>query len=121
MKKTSHLLWKLLLVAGVLVVLALVYLDALVSTTFEGRKWEIPARVYARPLELFPGKRLGAGELEHELSLLGYRAVNKVAAAGQTVMVSLTQDGSARETWRAEASANIVEVDGAKLIGFDPA
>ena len=45
----------------------------------------------------------------------------KVVAAGETVMVSLTQDGSARETWRAEAIANIVEADGAKLIGFDPA
>jgi penicillin-binding protein 1B len=83
MRKTSHLLWKLLLVAAVVAGLLLIYLDALVSTTFEGRKWEIPAKVYARPLELFPGRRLRADEFAHELTLLGYRKVSKVTAAGQ--------------------------------------
>ena len=83
MKKTSHLIWKLLLVATVVGGLLLIYLDALVSTTFEGRKWEIPAKVFARPLELFPGKQLRADEFAHELSILGYRKVDRVTAAGQ--------------------------------------
>jgi penicillin-binding protein 1B len=81
--KTSHLIWKLLLVAAVIAAGLLIYLDALVSTTFEGRKWEVPARVYARPLELFPGKQLAAGDFSHELSILGYRKVARVSAAGQ--------------------------------------
>ncbi|MCZ6829933.1 MAG: penicillin-binding protein 1B [Gammaproteobacteria bacterium] len=83
MKKTSHLIWKLLLVAAVMASLLLIYMDALVSTTFEGRKWEIPARVFARPLELFPGRQLSADEFSHELSILGYRKVGAVTAAGQ--------------------------------------
>ena len=58
--------------------MALIYLDARVSLTFEDRKWEIPAKVYARPLELFPGKHLAPADLEYELSLLGYQAVRRL-------------------------------------------
>ena len=42
----------------------------------------------------------------------------KIAATGETVMVSLSQDGTAREAWRADAIANIVEADGAELVGL---
>ncbi len=83
MKKASHLLWKLLLSASVLGALALIYLDAVVSTTFRDRKWEVPARVYARALELYPGLYLDVGQLEAELDLLGYRTVSRLTAAGQ--------------------------------------
>lgn len=85
MKSLRQLLSKLLLVALVLGAGLLVYLDALVSTTFENRKWEIPARVYSRPLELFPGLRLAAAELQYELSLLGYRKVTRLSQPGQWV------------------------------------
>jgi penicillin-binding protein 1B len=30
-----------------------VYLDAVVQEKFSGKRWTIPAKVYARPLELF--------------------------------------------------------------------
>ena len=83
MKKTSHLVWKLVLAALVLVSLLLIYLDALVSTTFRDRKWEVPAKVYARPLELYPGLSLEREELEYELELLGYRDVPSLTAVGQ--------------------------------------
>ena len=79
----SGLLWKLLLVGAVLGGLLLVYLDAIVSTTFTDRGWEIPARVYARPLELYPGRPLGREELRYELGLLGYRPVERLSAPGQ--------------------------------------
>jgi penicillin-binding protein 1B len=83
MKKTTHLLWKLLLTIAVIGALALIYLDALVSTTFSDRKWEVPARVYARALELYPGLYLDVGQLEAELDLLGYRTVSRLTAVGQ--------------------------------------
>ena len=83
MKKTSHLLWKLLLVMALLVGLVLLYMDALVSTTFHNRRWEVPARVYARPLELYPGLRLQADELERELLLLGYTGVTGPRSGGE--------------------------------------
>jgi penicillin-binding protein 1B len=49
------------------------YLDARVRDEFEGRRFALPARVYARPLELFVGARLGPDELAQELRQLGYK------------------------------------------------
>lgn len=71
MKNTSHFIWKLLLVVGLAACLVLVYLDALVSTSFKDRQWEVPARVFARPLELYPGRGLSLADLNYELDLLG--------------------------------------------------
>lgn len=49
------------------------YLDVTVRKRFEGKRFALPARVYARPLELYPGLRLSPAELSTELALLGYR------------------------------------------------
>ncbi len=54
-------------------VLYVVYLDHSIRTLFEGQRWALPARVYARPLELYPGTRLSLRELLTELKLLHYR------------------------------------------------
>lgn len=43
----------------------------------------------------------------------------EVRATGETVIVSLTQDGRARQTWKAEAIAKMMDRDGAKAVGFD--
>ncbi|SOB76789.1 penicillin-binding protein 1B [Marinobacter sp. LV10R510-11A] len=51
----------------------MVYLDAVVTDRFEGRRFEVPSRVYARPLELYNGAGLSSGALERELALSGYR------------------------------------------------
>jgi len=48
------------------------YLDGKVRDQFEGRRFALPARVYARPLELFAGARLSADEFARELQRLGY-------------------------------------------------
>ncbi len=77
------LLLKLSLVGLVLLAVYVVYLDTLITSTFDERKWQIPARVYARPLELFPGAMLSVEDLEHELDLLGYRQVSAVRSPGQ--------------------------------------
>ncbi len=52
---------------------ALVYLDAWVQMAFSGKKWAIPAKVYARPLELYTGLPLSQEDLSAELKALGYR------------------------------------------------
>ncbi len=83
MKSILSLFGKLFLVGLVLLAILLVYLDALVSTTFSQRQWELPAKVYARPLELYPGRNLNAEELMYELRLLGYRPVQRLQAPGQ--------------------------------------
>jgi len=51
----------------------MVYLDAVVTSRFEGRRFEVPSRVYARPLELYDGANVSAGNLAYELQLAGYR------------------------------------------------
>jgi penicillin-binding protein 1B len=51
-----------------------VYLDSQIRNKFEGRRWSLPARVYARPLEIFVGKEFDKASLLQELSSLNYRA-----------------------------------------------
>jgi penicillin-binding protein 1B len=50
----------------------LFYLDRVISETFEGRRWSVPAVVYAEPLELYPGATLSISDVGAELSRLGY-------------------------------------------------
>ena len=65
-----------------LVVLAgfAVYLDAIVQEKFSGKRWTVPAKVYARPLELFVGQKLAKDDFLKELDALGYR--RETAASG---------------------------------------
>ena len=57
-------------------------LDAEIQETFNGRKWDVPASVYARPLELYSSLKIEADILERELQLADYRKENPVSAAG---------------------------------------
>jgi penicillin-binding protein 1B len=83
MIRTGHLLFKLSLTALVAGGLFLIYLDARITSTFTNKMWEVPAKVYARPLELFAGASLGAQELAYELEVLGYRKVTTPRSPGQ--------------------------------------
>jgi penicillin-binding protein 1B len=59
-----------------------VYLDLLVTHQFEGRRWTLPALVYAAPLELYAGLQLPASEVAHELERLHYRRVTQLERPG---------------------------------------
>jgi penicillin-binding protein 1B len=61
----------------------LLFLDYQVRAKFDGKKWAIPARVYARPLEIYEGLLLKPTELERELHSAGYRHVKSVYEARQ--------------------------------------
>lgn len=74
------LVWVPLLLLLAAFVGYLFYLDHLVTSRFDGRRWNLPAHVYARPLELYEGRPLSADGLAAELRRLGYR---NVAAADQ--------------------------------------
>ncbi|WP_271409197.1 penicillin-binding protein 1B [Pseudomonas sp. Q1-7] len=50
-----------------------IYLDAVVQEKFSGKRWTVPAKVYARPLELFVGLKLSKDDFLKELDALGYR------------------------------------------------
>lgn len=49
------------------------YLDFNVRHQFEGRRWAIPAHVYANPVELYGSYRISPGALEQLLQQLNYR------------------------------------------------
>jgi penicillin-binding protein 1B len=71
--------------AGVLVLALLaylVYLDRLVTRQFEGRRWTLPAQVFAAPLELYAGLPLTPADLEQELKRLHYRRAEQADHPG---------------------------------------
>jgi penicillin-binding protein 1B len=49
------------------------HLDKVIRQKFDGKRWALPAVVYARPLELYPDLPFTPGMLEDELQLAGYR------------------------------------------------
>jgi len=58
-------------------------LDFRVRDAFEGKRFALPARVYARALELFPGQPLGPDALVAELQRLEYTARELPEQPGQ--------------------------------------
>jgi len=58
------------------------YLDYNVRKQFEGKRWAIPARVYANPVELYAGYNLTAAKFEELLGQLHYRADPQLSADG---------------------------------------
>ncbi len=67
------------LVAGLLCV---AYLDHSIRQQFEGKRWSLPARVYAQPLELYQGKSLSFSALYKELEVAGYRRTSRAQQPG---------------------------------------
>ena len=68
-----RLLLVVFLLAGLALAAYALFLDQRVRTEFEGRRFALPARIYASPLELHEGLRLGQAELEQALRELGYK------------------------------------------------
>ncbi len=70
--KRKFLLYPFLL-ALVVSSIFVVILDFQIRTQFEGKRWAVPARVYARPLEMFEGKTIARDALLYELTRLNYK------------------------------------------------
>ncbi len=71
-----------LIVAGFLLSSYVGYLDFTVREQFEGKRWSIPARVYASPLELYAGLAYSSKDYEDLLLQLHYRQDNQLDAEG---------------------------------------
>jgi len=61
------------------------WLDHTVRELFEGKRWALPARVYASPVELYEGLSMDAGRLEAILGELKYRSDPDLSTAGSYV------------------------------------
>ncbi len=81
------------LIAGVLLLLIFIVagvwlyyhsreLSDVVKMKFAGKKWELPARIYARPLELYPGMAISPQGLAQEFDLMRYRQVEALDGPG---------------------------------------
>lgn len=58
------------------------YLDYNVRNQFEGKRWAIPARVYASPVELYAGYALPPEKFEALLNMLHYRQDAELSVEG---------------------------------------
>jgi penicillin-binding protein 1B len=58
------------------------YLDFRVRSEFEGRRFALPARIYAQPIELRAGLKLSLGDVADELREDGYRDGAREGEAG---------------------------------------
>jgi penicillin-binding protein 1B len=76
-RRPRRLLLKVFLLSVVILAVVITFwvvrLDAIVTRQFQGRHWDVPARVYAEPLDLYTGAPMGADDLERELRRLKYR------------------------------------------------
>ncbi len=71
-----------LLVSFILLGIYVFFLGNLAKEKFASQKWELPARIYGRPLELYPGLGLNAAGLMKELDLMQYRQVDRIDFSG---------------------------------------
>jgi penicillin-binding protein 1B len=81
--KLKKLFWRLSLFIFFAFIFFVIYLDAKVKNEFDQQAWQIPAKVYARPLAFAHGKKLSISDLKSELNLLGYRQKIKATNQGE--------------------------------------
>ena len=60
-----------------------VFIDFQIRKEFDGKRWSVPARVYAQPLELYAGRNYGLRPLRKRLEDAGYQSVSKLTGPGQ--------------------------------------
>ncbi|WP_010199408.1 penicillin-binding protein 1B [Psychrobacter sp. PAMC 21119] len=65
----------IVIIAGmVLLALYLIKLDRTITHKFEGKRWDIPAKVYSQPLELYQGANVDNSTIKTWLELLNYQS-----------------------------------------------
>lgn len=75
--------WLMFVVALIPVGTYISLLDIKVREQFEGKRWAIPARVYASPLEIYTGMNLSTSNLINQLEEIGYRKTAELYEPGQ--------------------------------------
>jgi penicillin-binding protein 1B len=116
--------YALLLGTAALAVFA-AYLDVRVRNEFEGRRFALPARIYARPLELHAGLRVSPADVVDELRSLGYRDAPRPGESGWFVRSGDELEIAARPFvfWDGAQPARTFRVsfDGAAVSGLSDA
>ncbi|MFZ0023102.1 penicillin-binding protein 1B [Acinetobacter sp.] len=68
----------------------LIRLDNIVRNKFEGQRWDIPAKVFARPLEVYVNAPVSLQDFQQELKLLGYKNSDSYTKSGSFVTTGNT-------------------------------
>ncbi|WNZ56850.1 penicillin-binding protein 1B [Microbulbifer sp. MKSA007] len=89
------LLVLLALVGSLALAAYMAYLDVQLRERLDSRQYQLPARVYARPLVLREGMAMHPDELESEFAALNYRKQGTLSEPGSWV-----QDGMNYKVWR---------------------
>ncbi len=80
-------IFSVIFVVGVIslgcLLVAAVYWDRQVVQEFSGKKWQVPAKVYARPMELYVGAPLTLKNVRDELNRLRYQSDSSLARPGR--------------------------------------
>ena len=63
----------------------LIRMDNIVRNKFEGQRWDIPAKVFARPLEIYTNAPVNQTDFTQELKLLGYKGSDSYTKSGSYV------------------------------------
>ncbi|MDO5768828.1 MAG: penicillin-binding protein 1B [Psychrobacter sp.] len=63
----------IIIVALLLATLYVLKLDRTITNKFEGKRWDIPAKVYSKPLELYQGASVDESTIDTWLDLLNYQ------------------------------------------------
>ena len=76
-----------ILVIGVFIAFSiyLIRLDNIIRNKFEGQRWDIPAKVFARPLEIYANAPITQENFIQELKLLGYKNTTNYEKSGSYV------------------------------------
>lgn len=80
--RSKWLHWLLILLIAISVI-GLWLMDRHIRAEFEGKRWALPAKVFARPLELYAGAPLSINDLKIELQALGYQITDSAQRPGQ--------------------------------------
>ena len=85
--KFWKLIFSVIIIGGFLAFsIYLIRLDNIIREKFEGKRWDIPAKVFARPLELYTNAPVTQTDFSQELGLLGYKSTQNYTKSGSYVV-----------------------------------
>ncbi|MGB4248322.1 MAG: penicillin-binding protein 1B [Pseudohongiellaceae bacterium] len=107
------LMRRLFLWGTVVVALWCVWIDYQIRSDFKSLQWALPARVYARPVELYVGAEQSVTQLTDYLQRLGYARSARVSNPGEYMVEGsrIMMRTRGFDFWDGEEPSTYVEVD----------
>lgn len=78
----GFLLLIIIIISMLVLAMYLIKQDRVITAKFEGKRWNIPAKVYSQPLELYQGATLTSKDLDSWLEMLNYKSSSNYNRTG---------------------------------------